>query len=33
MTRDAVRQVLGFFIGEPPINPFDLEAATATGPP
>jgi hypothetical protein len=33
MTRDGVRQVLGFFIGEPPVNPLDLEAATATGPP
>ena len=33
MTRDAARQVLGFFIGEPPVNPFDPAAALATGPP
>ena len=33
MTRDALRQVLGFFIGEPPVNPFDPAAAPATGPP
>jgi hypothetical protein len=33
LTRDAARQVLGFFIGEPPINPFDPAAALATGPP
>ena len=30
LKRDAVRQILGFFIGEPPINPL---AAIATGPP
>ena len=30
---DAIRQVLGFFIGEPPVNPLDPAAATATGPP
>jgi hypothetical protein len=30
---DALRQVLGFFIGEPPVNPFDPAAAIATGPP
>ena len=28
---DAIRQVLGFFIGEPPVDPF--AAALATGPP
>jgi hypothetical protein len=33
LTRDAVRQVLGFFIGEPPVNPLDLAAAIATAPP
>ena len=33
LTRDAPRQVLGFFIGEPPVNPFDPAAAIATGPP
>lgn len=33
MSRDAVRQVLGFFIGEPPINPLDPAAAIATAPP
>jgi hypothetical protein len=33
LQRDAIRQVLGFFIGEPPVNPFALETATATGPP
>jgi hypothetical protein len=33
LKRDAVRQVLGFFIGEPPINPLAPDAATATGPP
>ena len=39
-TRSGVRRVLGFFIGEPPVNPFAvavapgaLVAATATGPP
>ena len=32
LKRDEVRQVLGFFIGEPPVDPFaSLEAAT--GPP
>jgi hypothetical protein len=31
MTRGALRQALGFFIGEPPINP--LQSAAATGPP
>ena len=33
LQRDAIRQVLGFFIGEPPVNPLAFEAATATGPP
>ena len=31
--RDVVRQVLGFFIGEPPVDPFAQAAAPATGPP
>ncbi len=30
--RDGLRKVLGFFIGEPPVNPFD-PAPIATGPP
>src|ERR1700722_8092695 len=29
LKRDDLRQVLGFFIGEPPINPFDPAAAVA----
>jgi hypothetical protein len=33
MSRDALREVLGFFIGEPPVNPFDPAAAIATAPP
>jgi hypothetical protein len=33
MKRDQLRQVLGFFIGEPPVDPFAPEAAIATGPP
>ncbi len=33
MSRDALHDVLGFFIGEPPVNPFDPAPATATGPP
>ena len=33
MSRDALRQVLGFFIGEPPVNPLDPAAAVATAPP
>ena len=33
MSRDALRQVLGFFIGEPPVNPLDPAAALATAPP
>ena len=31
--RDTARQVLGFFVGEPPVDPFEPEAAVATGPP
>jgi hypothetical protein len=31
--RDELRQILGFFIGEPPVNPFEPAAAVATGPP
>jgi hypothetical protein len=30
---DAIRQILGFFIGEPPVDPFAPAAASATGPP
>ena len=30
---DEMRQVLGFFIGEPPVDPFNPTAAPATGPP
>ncbi|HTI84843.1 MAG TPA: hypothetical protein VL614_30690 [Acetobacteraceae bacterium] len=33
MSRDALRQTLGFFIGERPVNPLDPAAAIATGPP
>ena len=33
MPRDALRNVLGFFIGEPPINPLDPAAAIANAPP
>ena len=33
LTREAARQVLGFFIGEPPVNPLDPAAAIATAPP
>jgi hypothetical protein len=33
LSRDAPRQILGFFIGEPPVNPLDPAAAIATGPP
>jgi hypothetical protein len=34
LKRDEVRQVLGFFIGEPPIDPFAAPTAPlATGPP
>ena len=39
-TRDGIRRVLGFFIGEPPVDPFAVVAApmapvaaAATGPP
>ena len=31
--RDELRQILGFFIGEPPVNPLDPAAAVATAPP
>jgi hypothetical protein len=31
--RDAPRQILGFFIGEPPVNPLDPAAAIANAPP
>lgn len=33
MPRDKLRDVLGFFIGGPPINPLDPAVATATAPP
>jgi hypothetical protein len=33
LKRDALRQILGFFIGEPPVNPLEPAAAIATGPP
>ena len=33
LKRDELRQVLGFFIGEPPVNPFDPAAGIATAPP
>ncbi len=33
ISHDALRHVLGFFIGEPPVNPFDPAAAIATAPP
>ena len=34
LKRDEIRQVLGFFIGEPPVDPFsDPTASLATGPP
>jgi hypothetical protein len=40
LKRDEIRQVLGFFIGEAPVDPFDQSpascangAALATGPP
>jgi hypothetical protein len=33
MPRDGLRKVLGFFIGEPPVNPLDPAAAIATAPP
>ena len=31
LKRDEIREILGFFIGEPPVDPF--AAAQATGPP
>jgi hypothetical protein len=33
LNRDGIRQVLGFFIGEPPVSPLDPAAAIATAPP
>jgi hypothetical protein len=33
LKRDELRQVLGFFIGEPPVDPLDPAAAIATAPP
>jgi hypothetical protein len=33
LKRDEIRQVLGFFIGEEPVDPFAPAAALATGPP
>ena len=33
LERDEIRQVLGFFIGEPAVDPFDQATAPATGPP
>ena len=34
LKRDELRQVLGFFIGEPPVDPFcDATVPLATGPP
>jgi len=34
LKRDEIREVLGFFIGEPPVDPFCAPvAAVATGPP
>jgi hypothetical protein len=33
LTRDQLRQILGFFIGEPPVYPLEPAAAIATGPP
>jgi hypothetical protein len=33
LKRDGLRQVLGFFIGEPPVNLLDPAAAIATAPP
>ena len=34
LKRDEIRQVLGFFIGEPPVDPFNAPTeALATGPP
>jgi hypothetical protein len=34
LKRDAIRQILGYFIGEDPVDPFDTPTAPlATGPP
>ncbi|HTI84920.1 MAG TPA: hypothetical protein VL614_31095 [Acetobacteraceae bacterium] len=33
LKRDELRQILGFFIGEPPVYPLEPAAAIATGPP
>ena len=33
MSPDAIRQAVGFFVGEPPVNPLDPAAALATAPP
>ncbi|HTI82430.1 MAG TPA: hypothetical protein VL614_18415 [Acetobacteraceae bacterium] len=33
LKRDELRQILGFFIGEPPVNPLDPATAIATVPP
>jgi len=33
LSRDALHKILGFFIGEPPVDPFAQAAAVATGPP
>jgi hypothetical protein len=33
LTRDEIRQILGFFIGEEPVDPFAPAAALAIGPP
>ena len=33
MSPDTLGQVLGFFIGEPMLNPLDPAAAIATAPP
>ena len=33
LKRDEIRQILGFFIGEEPVDPFAQATALATGPP
>jgi hypothetical protein len=33
LKRDDIRQVLGFFIGETPIDPFATTTAATIGPP
>jgi hypothetical protein len=33
LKRDAIREILGFFIGEEPVDPFAPPEALATGPP